>query len=198
MLVFTFSYGWYKLATQGNGKQLRVALVQANLLTWDNMTAVDQQKHLQGYEALTREAAVSRPDLIVWPASSLPAPIRYSRFVNFSVRRLAIETKSYLLVGGAGMEKFGPLREGFLPFSNSEFLIAPSGRIVGQYDKIRLTPFNEYLPLQGRIQWPKWITTLKESFVPGKEYTLFEVSGIKFGTPICSENMFSRSISSLC
>jgi apolipoprotein N-acyltransferase len=190
MLAFTFFYGWHKLVVPENAKQLRVALVQANVLTRDNMPVVDQEKHLRAYEGLTREAAVSRPNLIVWPASSLPAPIRYSRLVNFNVRRLAIETKSYLLVGGAGMEKFGPLREGFLPFSNSEFLIAPSGRIVEQYDKIRLTPFNEYLPLQGRIRWPKWITTLKESFAPGEGYTLFQVSEAKFGTPICWENMF--------
>ena len=189
-LGVTLVYGWYKLSLPESENRLRVALVQANVLTWDNMPVVDQEKHLQAYEGLTREVAVSRPDLIVWPSSSLPAPIRYSRLVNFNVRRLAIETKSYLLVGGAGMDKFGPSKDGFLPFSNTEFLIAPNGRIVAEYNKIRLLPFNEYLPLQGIITWPEWITSLKKSFVAGEEYTLFEVSGEKFGTPICWENMF--------
>ena len=54
-----------------------------------------------------------------------------------------------------------------------------------------LLPFNEYLPLQGKITWPKWITTLNESFIPGTDYTLFQVSGATFGAPICWENYFS-------
>jgi apolipoprotein N-acyltransferase len=32
---------------------------------------------------------------------------------------------------------------------------------------------------------------LEFSFIRGEEYTLFEVSGAKFGTPICWESMFS-------
>ncbi|MBA7674590.1 Apolipoprotein N-acyltransferase [subsurface metagenome] len=93
-------------------------------------------------------------------------------------------------MGGAGYEKCKPRKEGYLPYSNSEFLISPSGRLEAQYNKIRLLPFNEYVPFKGKITWPKWITTVKESFLPGESYTLFQVSGAKFGTPICWENMF--------
>jgi apolipoprotein N-acyltransferase len=69
-------------------------------------------------------------------------------------------------------------------------LIAPNGRIKKQYNKIHLVPFNEYLPLQGKIKWPRWITPLELSFIRGEEYTLFEVSDAKFGTPICWEGLF--------
>jgi apolipoprotein N-acyltransferase len=55
---------------------------------------------------------------------------------------------------------------------------------------MQLLPFNEYLPLQGKFTWPEWITTLEKSFIPGEEFTLFEVAGARFGTPICWENMF--------
>ena len=105
---------------------------------------------------------------------------------------LARETGSYLLVGGTGYEKNQPRREGYLPYSNSEYFVSPSGRLEGQYDKIRLLPFNEYLPLQGKVSWPKWITTLEKSYIPGKKRTLFKVHNAKFGTPICWENMFSN------
>jgi apolipoprotein N-acyltransferase len=150
----------------------------------------EQVEHLKVYDQLTRTVSEAAPDLIVWPASSLPAPINASRLVRSTVRQLARNTGSYLLVGGAGYEKMGPPRDGFLPYSNSEFLISPSGRLEGQYNKIRLLPFNEYIPLYGKINWPQWITTIQKSFLPGESRTIFKVSDAKFGSPICWENLF--------
>jgi apolipoprotein N-acyltransferase len=189
-LGLTFFYGWHKLIEPDGGKYLRVALVQPNVITRSKMSYADQKKHLGVYFRLTREAAEKDPALVVWPSSSLPAPLNYSRLVRYSVNRLAHETGVYLLVGGTGRDKLEHKKKGYLPYSNREYLISPSGRRQGQYDKIRLVPFDEYLPLQGRIKWPEWITTLQESFIPGKEYTLFKVAGARFATPICWENMF--------
>lgn len=188
-LVATLSYGWYRLGAPEKGERLRVALVQANVLAREKMSIADQLEHMRAYDELTREAAKSRPDLVVWPSSSLPAPIR-SRVVHFYTRRLVYETGTYLLVGGAGGNKFAPRKDRLLPFSNSEFLIAPSGRVERQYNKIRLTPFDEYVPLNGTIPWPRWITTMKDGFVAGSEYTLFQVAGARFGAPVCWENTF--------
>ena len=97
-----FSYGFYKLKEPKSDKYLRVALVQANVVAEDNMPLAEQAKHLRAYEVLTKEAASRDPDLIVWPASSLPAPIEYSRLVRYNVRRIVRETGSYILMGGAG------------------------------------------------------------------------------------------------
>jgi apolipoprotein N-acyltransferase len=189
LLILTFAYGLYNLSKHSDSRHLRVALVQANVITEDNMPFASQVEHLRVYEKLTRDAAVSKPDLIAWPDSSLPAPIS-SRLVRSTIVELTKETGSYLLVGGAGHEKTKPKKEGYRSYSNSEFLITPSGLIAGQYNKTRLLPFNEFLPLQGIIRWPQWITSLEESFIPGEEYTLFQVSGARFGTPICWENLF--------
>ena len=190
VIASTVIYGWQKSVLPGSEESLRVALVQANVLTRNNMDIADQKEHLATYKRLTNEASSSKPDLIIWPASSLPAPIS-SSLVRKTVRKLARETGTYLLVGGAGVEKLKPRKKGLLPYSNSEFLFGPTGRIKAQYNKIRLVPFDEYLPLQGTITWPRWITKRSESFIPGKAYTLFQVSGAKFGTPICWESMFS-------
>lgn len=190
VIAFTFIYGWQKSVLPGSEESLRVALIQANVLTRNNMDIADQKKHLAAYTKLTNEVSSSKPDLIIWPASSLPAPIS-SSLIRKTVRKLARETGTYLLVGGAGVEKFKPRKKGQLPYSNSEFLFGPTGRIKTQYNKIRLVPFDEYLPLQDTITWPRWITKRSESFIPGKAYTLFQVSGAKFGTPICWESMFS-------
>ncbi|HEA68415.1 MAG TPA: apolipoprotein N-acyltransferase [Desulfobacterales bacterium] len=189
VMGFTLFYGRHKLAAPDSSEHLRVALVQANVLARDNMPIAEQKEHLMAYQRLTREVASEKPALIVWPAASLPAQFRF-RVVRRAVREIAREAGTYLLVGGAGVEKFKPKKDGQVSYSNSEFLIAGTGRLKKRYNKIRLVPFNEYLPLKGKLTWPRWITTLKKSFVPGKAYTLFEVSGVRFGTPICWENMF--------
>ena len=189
LVALALGYGWLRLAEDGVSRTLRVAIIQANRMPYDNMPARQQLQYLSLYRQLSLEAARSRPALIVWPASSLPAPIT-SRIVSRALPQLAHATEAYLLVGGAGHEKDRPRQDGDLPYSNSEFLVSPTGRIEGQYNKIRLLPFNEYLPLKDVIPWPRWITTLRAGFIPGEEYTLFRVSGTAFGAPICWENLF--------
>jgi apolipoprotein N-acyltransferase len=189
-LAATLLYGWHKLAnTPQPDAHLRVALVQANVTSRDKMSVSEQMKHLAAYERLTRMAAKEKPDLIVWPSSSLPGPITFW-MIRLYVADVAHRAAVPLLVGGAGGDKFTPPRDGLLPYSNSEFLISPSGQLEGQYNKIRLTPFSEQVPLQGVVKLPRWITTLEKSFVPGDGYTLFQVANGRFGAPICWENNF--------
>lgn len=190
VLVVVLLYGWHRLGAAPESRDhVRVALVQANLTAQSKMSVKEQMAHLGAYDRLTGEAAKDAPDLIVWPSSSLPAPISFwtiRLYVNDIARRAGVP----LLVGGAGGDKFAEPREGQLPYSNSEFLISPSGRLEAQYNKIHLTPFTEYVPLQGFVRWPRWITTLDRSFVRGDDYTLLQVSTARFGAPICWENAF--------
>jgi len=190
LLPATLLYGWHRLAAgPEGGERVRVALVQANVLAQSRMSPKEQIAHLAAYERLTREAAKEKPDLIVWPSSSLPGPINFW-IIRLYVNHVAHRAGAPILVGGAGGDKFPPPRDGYLPYSNSELLISPSGHLEAQYNKVHLTPFTEYVPLNGAIRWPRWITSLERSFVPGEDYTLFEVSGARFGAPICWENAF--------
>lgn len=189
-LAGTLLYGWHQLAGESQpAGRLRVALVQANLAPWSGMSGREQMRHLAAYGRLTRDAAKERPELIVWPSSSLPGPISFWA-IRLYVGDVAYRAGAPVLVGGAGGDKFAPARDGYLPYSNSEFLVSPSGQIEGQYNKVRLTPFSEHVPLQGRVRWPRWMTTLEKSFVPGESYTLFRAGGGRFGAPICWENAF--------
>jgi apolipoprotein N-acyltransferase len=191
VVVATLLYGWHRLSAPPDAiEHVRVALVQANVSARSNMSSKEQMAHIAAYARLTRVAAAERPALIVWPSSSLPGPLSFW-MIRLYVDNVAQRAGAHLLVGGAGGDKFAPPRDGHLPYSNSEFLIAPAGGLQAQYDKVRLTPFNEYLPLNGRIAWPRWITTLERSFVPGERYTVFQVAQARFGTPICWENAFA-------
>jgi len=189
-LGLTYIYGQQKINLPNSNDSLKLALVQANVVPKNRMTKEQQKQHLNSYRQVSLAAAEKSPELIVWPASSLPGRIN-STLIRQAVQQIARETEAYLLVGGAGVEKLKPKKEDQISYSNSEFLYAPTGRVEKKYNKIRLVPFDEYLPLQDKITWPKWITSRKFSFTRGEEYTLFEVNGAKFGTPICWENLFS-------
>jgi apolipoprotein N-acyltransferase len=190
VVLVALSYGWVRLREPlGGGPHLRVAVVQANVVARRNMSPNDQMRHLGTYVGLSRQVAGERPDLIVWPSSSLPGSFDFVP-TRMLMSYLAQQTQTHLLVGGAGGDKFAAPRDGVLPYSNSEFLVAPSGRLVGQYNKIHLTPFNEYVPLRGTLTWPTWLTTLRTSYIRGDTYTIFRVGEARLGVPICWEAVF--------
>ena len=189
-LVLVLSYGWYRLSCPAEGKRLRVALVQTNVLTRDDMTLKEQLQSLLRYEEFTMQAARQGPALIVWPASSLPGPITF-KWILSQIERISIRSGCYLLVGGSGREKDSSKTIGAKPsYANSEFLFSPQGRMEAVYNKVYLLPFNEFIPLKDHIRWPRWISANIPNFKAGEKLTLFQVSDGRFGTPICWENMF--------
>ena len=189
-LGLAVGYGWFVLGSAVTDRTIRVGIVQGNVLNRAGMSSEEQAAHLKAYQQLTREASELQPDLIVWPASALPGRLSSNRLVRFMMRRIAVDSGAHIVAGGAGGDKIRPKKDGYLNYSNSEFLISPTGKVVNQYHKMQLMPFNEYLPLQSYVTWPTWLTSLQESFEPGTERILFEVAGASFGVPICWENVF--------
>ena len=73
---------------------------------------------------------------------------------------------------------------------NSAVLVDERGRLAAQYDKIRLLPFGEYVPL------PRWfpgawlLTGLVGDFTPGAKYPLMPLGAARGGVFICFESAF--------
>src|SRR5215467_11776967 len=72
---------------------------------------------------------------------------------------------------------------------NSALLINEEGRLIAQYDKIRLLAFGEYVPL------PNWlggslISGLVGDFTPGTKYTLMPAGQHRAGVFICIESAY--------
>jgi len=178
-------------ADSGRMPTLKVAFVQGNLYEDDTKKPDYSEKVFGKYIALTKQATDSRPDMIVWPSSSVPGRIPYDRWLVARLAEVAKSSGAFFLVGSAGFDKFNEAQRKEQRIANSAFLFSPGGEILGRYDKMRLLPFDEYVPFRGYFRWPSWIvaTDIKDHY-PGKESTVFRTDRARFGVLICWENYF--------
>jgi len=136
-------------------------------------------------------SAGSGPDLVVWPSSSVPGRLPFDGTLKRMLSDVARETRAYFLIGTAGFDKFNQEQRRLQRVANSAFLFSPQGEIVGRYDKMRLLPFDEYLPLREYLAWPSWFVAQgMTEHLPGREMTIFRMDKARFGVLICWENLF--------
>ena len=78
--------------------------------------------------------------------------------------------------------------------ANSAILVADGGPQQARYDKVNLMAFGEYIPVAYR--WPsvqQWLAGIGAQGMAfdlafGRDRTLFNVEGVRIGTPICFES----------
>ncbi|MDF1526319.1 MAG: apolipoprotein N-acyltransferase [bacterium] len=173
------------------GDCIKAGLVQAGLPGYSSSTDDEKREALRRLKQLSLAAAAEHPAFIVWPETAVPGKIPYDSIMVKMLSRISDESGASLLVGAAGYDKFQSSERQQTGIANSAFLFKPGERIVGRYEKIMLVPFNEYLPLRGKITWPRWIVGSNwKNAQPGSEMTILEADGLRFGVQICWENLF--------
>jgi apolipoprotein N-acyltransferase len=129
-------------------------------------------------------AMLAVPRLVVWPES----PMNFAYANDWEFRALVGDF--------ARRERASVLFNSLEPAPaggayNSAVLVNEAGRLVAQYDKIRLLPFGEYVPLP---RWfpPAWLVSgIVGEFTPGTNYTLLPVGNeTRAGVFICFESAF--------
>jgi len=181
---------------------LRVLAVQGNIPQCRKWTQEQLDESIQVYTSLSRDMARStEPDLIVWPETAIPAPLRYDKQYNQSMEELFRDVKTRMLIGtidyrqAAPVGTTSPVADGSgtpdYQVFNSAFLLAPDGRIEESYDKIHTVPFGEYTPFERLFPWLTDIIGMGRSLTAGREFTLFELPhGARAGVNICYEDAF--------
>ena len=184
-------YGLQILARPIAGKTFNLAIVQGNIAQdhkWDPRLA---NEIIQTYADLTTEAAQNKPDLIIWPEAATPTAIDLNRRVYKKVKRIVDTVDISLLTGSSSYDKFKTGREAKSKFRNSAFLLQPgTNHEMQRYDKIKLLPFGEYLPMKDRLPWPAIGVHQVAEYLPGENHTLFQFQGTRFGVNICWEMGF--------
>ena len=70
---------------------------------------------------------------------------------------------------------------------NSAILVNEEGGIAARYDKIRLMPFGEYVPLPQWLPGASSVRGLVGEFKPGNSFTLMPLGAFRVGVFICIE-----------
>jgi apolipoprotein N-acyltransferase len=132
-------------------------------------------------------AAATRPDLIVWPETSVPGYLGVEEELTQRLIGLAQDAQRPLLVGSP----IPVISPEVLSLQNSAILMDDAGNLVGRYDKLHLVPFGEFIPFERAFPWLRTVLPPIGDFVPGKEYTVFRAPPVPpFSVLICFEDIF--------
>jgi apolipoprotein N-acyltransferase len=188
LFITTLYYGFSRLndGSADSAPTLRVALIQGNIPQDVKWSPAFLDTTLTIYERLTREAAKSGVDLVVWPESAVPFFFQDEPQLAGRIRNLARELSTSLLIGSPAHE----LRNGRRVFLNSAFMISPEGETTGRSDKIHLVPFGEYVPLGRFFPFISKLVVGIGDFSPGEQATPLTVGQTKIGALICAEAVF--------
>ena len=158
LLSLTFLYGFIILSLPNTGARIKVSIIQGNI---DQARKHQPGKHSEfimgRYSDLTRAAAKDRPQLIVWPEASTPGYILKNLALQKQINTLIREVKTHFLIGSTEYPKFAEPDADGKKLGNTALFFSPFGDFLGQYLKIHLVPFGEYLPYEGTIRWPYFI-----------------------------------------
>ncbi len=133
--------------------------------------------------ALKQFANDGTPRLVIWPES--PMNFSYGGDAQFRalVARFATANQTSLLFNSLEPAT----NDGLL---NSAVLVNQQGSLIAQYDKIRLMPFGEYVPLPRWLPGASLIGAIVGDFTPGTNYELMPVGTSQAGVFICIESAY--------
>ena len=175
-----------KLIARANDTQtMTAAMLQPNIsqeMRWDesNVLAIYQRMI-----AMTEAAADRGANVVIWPESTVPLSFTETRFYRDSIEQLSRDRNIDIILGSVATDPARPNR-----LWNSAFLVS-SGVTIGHYDKIRLVPFGEYVPLRRVLFFAEKLVRAVGEFEFGAND--FPLGGkLKYGPAICYEIVYPQ------
>ena len=196
-IIVTLTYGYYKIyRTTNTGQQtpIKISVIQGSIPQYQKWDEDFKYFILERYETLTKDAAKDEPDLIIWPETAVPGFIGEEPELLGRILGLAKRVRTPILVGAVTTDD---------DFNyNSAVLISADGKMVGQYNKLHLVPFGEYIPLEQHLSFLRQMVNKPiGNFTPGNKYKMFELKNPKdqasvtrFGVLICFEDIVPRLV----
>jgi apolipoprotein N-acyltransferase len=169
------------------GPGLAVGGIQGNIRDEDGPLRV-ARIHFEDYPRLEAELLKAHPETKVVILPENPAPFSWERHPGYHalLARMAADYHVTLLVNGIRYEGDR--------YHNSVYDIGPDGTLQGAYDKIRLVPFAERVPLAGLFAFARSISREIGNFEPGRAQVLLPVGGVPFGVFVCYEAVFPEFV----
>jgi apolipoprotein N-acyltransferase len=133
-------------------------------------------------EALTRELAGQRLDLVIWGESGVGLDRTARPDVDQRLVELSRIVEAPLLVNVDARQPGRGIRK-------TALLVGPGGP-VASYDKTRLVPFGEYVPLRPLFAWAVRLRAAPVDRERGDRLVVMDAGGLRVGPLVCFESAF--------
>ncbi|MDX2934770.1 apolipoprotein N-acyltransferase [Streptomyces ipomoeae] len=177
--VTVTSAAWLWSPRPDEDRRVRIAVVQPGVTQGPDNRFTRE-------EALTRELAGQDLDLIVWGESSVGHDLADRPDLADRIAALSRETGTNILVNVDARRSDRP------GIYKSSVLVGPGGPTGDRYDKMRLVPFGEYIPVRSLLGWATSVgEAAGEDRRRGTEQVVFDSgNGLRIGPMVCFESAF--------
>jgi apolipoprotein N-acyltransferase len=183
-------------SSRSSGPFADVAFVQPDIPAMVKWDPSKTPEIIQELRSTTLAARPLHPDLILWPESTTPFPLKGGDpSMRKFVEQLSAQTKAAMIVGADAIESRSGSRDAYY---NAAFAVDPQlGLQTAYYAKRRLVQFGEYIPLRPLFGWVgKFAPLGDDDFSPGTDSTPLvvpmEQGAAAFGVLICYEDLFPQ------
>jgi apolipoprotein N-acyltransferase len=166
-------------------RQFTAAMLQPNItqeMRWDDRNLSEL---FQRMARMTEEGFEARADVVIWPESTLPLEFFGDAGFRGYVEATSRAHKGDIILGSVARDAAAPER-----LWNAAYLVS-RGSTTGRYDKLRLVPFGEYVPLRKMLFFAEKLVRQVGEFQFGtNEFPL--IGKFKYGPAICYEVVYPR------
>ena len=192
----TLAAGHWRLAGASTAvfDNIRLRIVQANIAQGQKWLPGRGDEIIGAHIALSTAGGLDGVTHVVWPESAVPVLIDEASAARDRLVEM-LPPGTTLLLGALRRDLVSGGAE--LRVYNSLFALKSSGQILARYDKWRLVPFGEYLPLEALLKpmGLRKLVPLPMGFSAGQAPATVAIEGTPAFAPlICYEAIFPRSL----
>ena len=186
-IVSLLAFGLHRVQHSSPAKTVRLAAVQASVPQLQKFDPRFTGEIFERFQRLSEIALAANPapDLLVWPESSMPDPVRDQNSESYRfITDFSAAMKTDLMLGTLDVDDGHEY--------NAALLVSNNGEQVQIYRKVHLVPFGEYIPL--RHSFPlfaavasTWVTG---DLTAGTKHTVFNLTNadVHVAPLICFED----------
>ncbi|OGV50809.1 MAG: apolipoprotein N-acyltransferase [Lentisphaerae bacterium GWF2_52_8] len=173
----------------------RVAVTQGNIAQCRAATNDEAVNALKQYMELSELVLLSNPELVFWPETAVPLPLRIDHPLcvqyRFQLTELVRKAQMPFIVGTIDFDDLPPGETRQPNTYNTAYLIGKDGSLLDKYHKVHIVPFGEYVPFSDWFPILARFLDMGRQLSPGKRFNpLSPEPGVRIGMSICFEDTF--------
>jgi apolipoprotein N-acyltransferase len=151
-------------------------------MRWNESNLIEIFKRMM---SMTDDAVHHGANIVIWPESTVPLSYSSTDFYRDAIEGTSKAANVDIILGSVAEDPKESTR-----LWNAAFLVS-DGKTVGHYDKIRLVPFGEYVPLRKMLFFAEKLVHAVGEFQFGTKDTPL-TGRHKYGPAICYEIVYPQ------